>query len=167
MEHLKVDCYAGTTFHVDNHVKADITTGFVSLHGGKFVIKQSNAPQIGKPIPFPPPALTVDNLKIQNSPQQNKNLFLSEVDTLNLDQGLTIDSVQASHLIDEIKQLRSDIKAAFDSRKCESDDQACENDDQKSVSHDDQKCNTIHVLKSATVLPNEVHEIKLPYFSFS
>ena len=34
VEHLKVDCYAGTTFHVDNHVKADITTGFVSLHGG-------------------------------------------------------------------------------------------------------------------------------------
>ena len=57
VKHLKVDCYAGTTFHVDNKIEANITEGLVKIHGGKFIIRQSNFNQ--KPLAFPPSNLSV------------------------------------------------------------------------------------------------------------
>ena len=34
MDKLGSECYGGQTFHLDNAVHADVTTGRVSLHGG-------------------------------------------------------------------------------------------------------------------------------------
>ena len=41
MRDLQAECFGGTTFHVDNNVKADIKEGVMSVHG-KFIINQSN-----------------------------------------------------------------------------------------------------------------------------
>ena len=60
VNHLQVECYAGTTFHVDNGVKADLSAGTISLHHGQFKVKQYNPPTGGKPRPYPPPMLTME-----------------------------------------------------------------------------------------------------------
>ena len=52
LDHLSVECYGGTMFHLDNHSVADITANTVSLHNGRFLIKKG--PRHGPP-PVPPP----------------------------------------------------------------------------------------------------------------
>ena len=42
VNHLQVECCAGTTFHVDNGVKADVSAGTILLHHGKFKVEQYN-----------------------------------------------------------------------------------------------------------------------------
>ena len=59
---MQADCFAGTTFHVDNQIEANVSTGIVSIHGGKFSIKQHNSSPAGRPRAYPPPALTVGDL---------------------------------------------------------------------------------------------------------
>ena len=54
MEKLAVDCYGGTTFHLDNHLVPDITASMVSAHGGLFVF---NVPPHGQH-PSPPPSFS-------------------------------------------------------------------------------------------------------------
>ena len=54
MEKLAVDCYGGTTFHLDNHLVPDITASLVSAHGGMFVF---NVPPHGQH-PSPPPSFS-------------------------------------------------------------------------------------------------------------
>ena len=60
VSHLQVECYAGTTFHVDNGVKADISAGTILLHHGKFKVNQYNPPSGGKPRPYHPPMLSLE-----------------------------------------------------------------------------------------------------------
>ena len=52
MEKLAVDCYGGTTFHLDNHLVPDITSSLITAHGGLFVF---NVPPHGQH-PSPPPS---------------------------------------------------------------------------------------------------------------
>ena len=59
VKQLQVGCYAGTTFHVDNQIEANISSGTISLHNGKFVIRQFNKFAIGGPLAHPPPAQTI------------------------------------------------------------------------------------------------------------
>lgn len=69
VKQLQVACYAGTTFHVDNDVTANITNGTISIHGGKFNIVQHNKLLPGAPTAHPPPALTVQELAEQENVQ--------------------------------------------------------------------------------------------------
>ena len=41
MKNLQVDCFGGTTFHVDNDIEARIKTGTISIQG-KYIVHQSN-----------------------------------------------------------------------------------------------------------------------------
>ena len=41
MKNLQVDCFGGTTFHVDNDIEASIKTGTISIQG-KYKVRQSN-----------------------------------------------------------------------------------------------------------------------------
>ena len=41
MKNLQVECFGGTTFHVDNDIQTRIKNGTVSIHG-QFTVKQSN-----------------------------------------------------------------------------------------------------------------------------
>ena len=41
MKNLQVDCFGGTTFHVDNDIEARIKTGTISIQG-KYTVHQSN-----------------------------------------------------------------------------------------------------------------------------
>ena len=41
MENLQVECFGGTTFHVDNDIQTRIKCGTISIHG-QFTVKQSN-----------------------------------------------------------------------------------------------------------------------------
>ena len=50
VENLQVGCYGGTTFHVDNGIEANITTGKISLHHGNFEINQYNKVTPGGPV---------------------------------------------------------------------------------------------------------------------
>ena len=49
---LAVECYGGTTFHLDNDAEANITTNKISMHGGRFQIDLG--PRCGPPA-LPPP----------------------------------------------------------------------------------------------------------------
>ena len=55
MDRLAVDCYGGTTFHLDNHLVPDITLSLVRAHGDRFVF---HLPPHGKKA-VPPPCLSV------------------------------------------------------------------------------------------------------------
>ena len=61
LAHLSVECYAGNTFHVDNGVVGNLSTGSISIHGGRFQVQQSN--RSGQPVAFPPPVLSLDDAK--------------------------------------------------------------------------------------------------------
>ena len=55
MDRLAVDCYGGTTFHLDNHLVPDITLSLVRAHGDRFVF---HLPPHGKKA-VPPPCFSV------------------------------------------------------------------------------------------------------------
>ena len=42
MEHLQAMCFGGTTFHNDNKILANVTTGEIKIHN-QFVVGQSNS----------------------------------------------------------------------------------------------------------------------------
>ena len=54
---LGVECYGGQTFMLDNGIVGDVSLGTISLHHGRFVIKQ-NQPNLHS-IAYPPPYLSV------------------------------------------------------------------------------------------------------------
>ena len=56
VSNLGVECYGGQTFHLDNGIVDNICTRTISLHHGKFVLKQ---PAVHLPIAHPPPYLSI------------------------------------------------------------------------------------------------------------
>ena len=61
LSHLSVGCYGDTTFHYDNGIVANISTGSISIHQGKFHIQQVNSPG-GVSAP-PLPSLSAQHLQ--------------------------------------------------------------------------------------------------------
>ena len=60
MENLHMDCYGGQTFHLDNGVVDDVSSSSISLHHGKFKLKQGN--KYGNLVAHPPPVFSVQQI---------------------------------------------------------------------------------------------------------
>ena len=56
MDQLAVDCYGGTTFHLDNHLVPDITSSLVWAHGFRACFHVAPHNQLA----LPPPSITND-----------------------------------------------------------------------------------------------------------
>lgn len=144
VKQLHVQCYAGTTFHVDNEVEAKLTTGEIEFHGGKFKIKQHNTPALGGPVAHPPPAITLDELARHNSVISDKSANVSSISPLTLED-----------LASQIQLLRSEMKGT---------DQAGPKIEKlmtKSMSSVPTHSSTIHINNKKGVLPMDVYQIKL------
>ena len=117
VKQLQVQVYAGTTFHVDNEIVAEMTSGTISLHGGKFKIKQLNQVAAGGPIAHPPPALTMDELvklKSRPSPDQTCSPHLSDHNEKSSESQVESSSMTGlADLADQIQELRNDLKTTF------------------------------------------------------
>ena len=59
MDNLGSECYGGQTFHLDNVVHADVTTGCMSLHRGRYIVNRVES-KIMKP--SPPPVQSIREL---------------------------------------------------------------------------------------------------------
>ena len=59
MDNLTVDCYGGQTFHLDNAVSGDVSSGRVNLHGGRWEVKAETS-AISQP--KPPPAQSLKEM---------------------------------------------------------------------------------------------------------
>ena len=140
VKHLHVQVYAGTTFHVDNTVEANISTGVIEFHNGKFKIKQHNLPAIGLPIAHPPPAITLDELARHND-------VISEKPTDVAIQ--SISPLTVEDLADQIKLLRSEVRGNARA-------EIMTNPVKGPVIS-----STVHINKKKSVLPEDVYEIKL------
>ena len=101
VKHLHVQVYAGTTFHVDNKVEANIATGDIEFHGGTFKIKQHNLPALGLPVAHPPPAITLNELARHNVVISEQSATVSS---------LNISPLTVEDLADQIKLLRSEVR---------------------------------------------------------
>ena len=67
VENLHVECFGGQTFHLDNGIVDDVSSGKISLHKGKFQIHQDN--RFSNLEAYPPPYLTVDDQQQDSSIQ--------------------------------------------------------------------------------------------------
>ena len=137
VKHLQVDVYAGTTFHVDNGVVADISKGMISLHQGKFIIKQNNPVIPGGPLAHPPPALTLNDLSNHNEILSDRPTELSNIKTLD-------------NLVHQIQELREEIKL-----------QNQPSADESKIIMKPATSPTIFVKDKKSVLPGDVYKIKL------
>ena len=137
VKQLQVDCYAGTTFHVDNGVVADISTGIISFHNGKFVINQNNSFNPGGPPAHPPPALTLNALT-------HHEVFSDKPTDVS-------SNISFDQLALQIKELRAEMKMSNEiSSVC---------GQQPKISPG--QSSTIFVKDKKIVLPGDVYEIKL------
>ena len=142
VKHLQVECYGGTTFHNDNGIVPDISTGMISFHGGQFEFKQHNPIPGGRPIPHPPPTLST-KMELPN--------------TIN---GAAVQpySDKMLELADQISQLRTEIRAAIPSQTVTREENVKEPTSTKDVP---MMCSTMHVMTRRAVLPGDVYELQL------
>ena len=56
---MHFECFGGQTFHLDNGIVDDVSSGKISIHKGKFQIHQEN--RFSNLEAYPPPYLTVDD----------------------------------------------------------------------------------------------------------
>ena len=139
VKHLQVECYAGTTFHVDNSVEPDISTGVISFHKGKFKVKQHN-PIVGDgPVPHPPPFLT------------------TEGNSADMAQCAAVDYTAVLELSQQVGLLRSELGAMISGQGIAKDRVV----DMPLAGQDDTKCSTIHVMARRTVPPGGSYQLKL------
>ena len=69
---LPVDCYGGTTFHVDNNILADISKGTISIHNNLLQIKQFNVTHMkAHPPEILPANQKIDSVNLCTLPSAN------------------------------------------------------------------------------------------------
>ena len=167
---LQVEAYAGTTFHVDNGVKADISSGLISLHRGLATVKQYNPMVGGRPIPHPPPFLNTgiyskqinsdtiyQDLNQHASPAvipypppyttMNGKVDFGAIDNLPMIQKL---SLQVEQIATELKNINTCHTEPVVPRVSVTSRQDTE-----------QKSSTIHVMNRKTILPDDSCDIQL------
>ena len=141
VKRLQVGCYGGTTFHVDNGVTADMTSGKISLHHGKFEVDQYNKVKPGGPIAHPPPVLTTEDCG--QSVISDKSVDFSSI-------------VTKDDLKQQFKLLREEISAPKRSTAVDT------FEDVNNVKLNDiANCSTVHVMVKKNLLPGGVYKIKL------
>ena len=157
VKELQVQVYAGTTFHVDNEIVAEMTSGTISLHGGKYTIKQYNYIAPGGPMAYPPPALTMDdlvNIDTDNvaKSSQTSNHPLSEQQNNSSTSQVDSSSITLEDLAAQLNELRNDLKTKLTLSAMQ-------------PTMDQTKRMTISVNERKTVLPRDTYEIKLNQIS--
>ena len=140
VKQLQVGCYGGTTFHVDNGIEANISSGKISLHNGNFEIMQYNKFATGGPPAQPPPAQTIGCIEQTGVISDEPVKISSSVTKEELDN-------QLQQMRTEIRGIRNEISPLDNLNKTKLAGSAKEA--------------TVHVKEKKNLFPGGTYEIKL------